>query len=233
MTEQEIMKILQNNYNNFIDIYGEDQIFFVSGLRFSIPQQELENNSIYPSICYIPTKDDIYFLKQNFLPKYSVDLRMLYNLLENINDNLSELFSSRYKIINPKYEKEFQELSEIMNSYFILSNNDKTIEQLKTFIKNFIDNIINNDNNNLDIFIKELTKTEIKALSLILSLTKNNEIETNISQLVEISAISRPVFNSLFYKIKQHRIAEVDNRGVKGTRIKFNNITELKNKIDN
>lgn len=231
--EQEIMKILQNNYDNLISFYGEDQVFFVSGLRFSIPQQDLQNQPILPAFCYIPTKDDFYFLQEKSLPQYSIDLRMLCNLLNTINDNTSELFSTRYKIINPKYEKDFQELSEIMNSYFLSSNPKKNIEQLKTFIKNFFDNIINNQNDNLDIFIKELTKTEIKALNLILSLTRDNEIETNISQLVEISAISRPVFNSLFYKIKQYKIAEVDNRGVKGTRIKFNNVTELKNKIDN
>lgn len=71
-------------------------------------------------------------------------------------------------------------------------------------------------------FQEKLTKTENEALKYILSEIKN-EGNISIVTLTELSGISRPVFSNLFLKLKQYRMAEIDNQGVKGTYIKILN----------
>lgn len=80
-------------------------------------------------------------------------------------------------------------------------------------------------------FIESLTKSELMAYSTI---TEEIGYEGTIviSKLVKESGISRPVYNNLLAKMKEHRVAEVSNMGVKGTYI---NITqpELKANLKN
>lgn len=75
-------------------------------------------------------------------------------------------------------------------------------------------------------FMKVLTNTEIKAYY---SIVKEIGAEGNItiSKLIEKNAISRPVYNNLISKLKEHNIASVVNMGMKGTYIKILQ-TELK-----
>lgn len=80
-------------------------------------------------------------------------------------------------------------------------------------------------------FIKSLTKSELMAYCTI---TEEIGYEGTIviSKLVKESGISRPVYNNLLAKMKEHRVAEISNMGVKGTYI---NITqpELKANLKN
>jgi hypothetical protein len=77
-------------------------------------------------------------------------------------------------------------------------------------------NISHND------FLESLTNGEKDALKVIVK-QLGGDIEGNISisQLVQISSISRPVFNNLLQKMKNSYVAEIDNQGVKGTYIKI------------
>ncbi|MGN0992819.1 MAG: hypothetical protein ACI4PE_02735 [Bacilli bacterium] len=71
-------------------------------------------------------------------------------------------------------------------------------------------------------FTTLLTKTENKALEIILNeLESGYEGNISISNLTENSNISRPVFTKLLQKMKDYKIAEIENQGVKGTYIKI------------
>lgn len=71
-------------------------------------------------------------------------------------------------------------------------------------------------------FLESLTATEEQALDVILeNLEDGYEGNVSISQLTTLSGISRPVFKNVLQKMKDNLIAEVDNRGVKGTYVKI------------
>lgn len=69
-------------------------------------------------------------------------------------------------------------------------------------------------------FFKQLTNAETKAYY---SIIKEIGAEGNItiSKLVEKNNISRPVYNNLMTKLKEHNVASVVNMGMKGTYIKI------------
>jgi hypothetical protein len=77
-------------------------------------------------------------------------------------------------------------------------------------------------------FYSHLTNAEIKAYR---SIIKNIHEEGNItiSKLVETNSISRPVYNNLLNKMKEDKVAEVLNMGMRGTYIK---ITEPELKVE-
>lgn len=71
-------------------------------------------------------------------------------------------------------------------------------------------------------FKRKLTELELQALSVILdNLADKYEGIISVSQLVNASGISRPVFKSVLDKMKTNLIAEWENKGVKGTYIKI------------
>lgn len=71
-------------------------------------------------------------------------------------------------------------------------------------------------------FLENLTTTEEQALDVILeNLEDGYEGNVSISQLTASSGISRPVFKNVLQKMKNNLIAEIDNRGVKGTYVKI------------
>lgn len=74
----------------------------------------------------------------------------------------------------------------------------------------------------IDNFETLLTKTELQAFKMILDQLENGiEGDISISQLTNSSTISRPVFKNTIQKMKDNKIAEIENRGVKGTHIKI------------
>ena len=97
-------------------------------------------------------------------------------------------------------------------------------------------NIVNNSfdvPSNEQELINILTKTEIRILNNIINeFNENSEGDIRVSYHSEVWNISTSVFRTLFYKLKEYKVAEIDSRGVKGTHIKFHNIKTLKTLID-
>ncbi len=94
--------------------------------------------------------------------------------------------------------------------------NQGVIEILK---QSFVEDLSQSTMSKAD-FMKQLTNAEERAYY---SIVKNIGAEGNItiSKLVEQNSISRPVYNNLINKMKEHNIAKVSNQGVKGTYIKI------------
>lgn len=75
-------------------------------------------------------------------------------------------------------------------------------------------------------FFSHLTNAEIRAYYSIIRQI-HAEGNVTISKLVQANSISRPVYNNLLTKMKEHNIAEISNMGAKGTYIRINQ-AELK-----
>lgn len=71
-------------------------------------------------------------------------------------------------------------------------------------------------------FTEFLTENEKQALNTILqNINNGHEGTVSISQLTLASGISRPVFKNVLDKMKDNLIAEIENRGAKGTYVKI------------
>lgn len=87
------------------------------------------------------------------------------------------------------------------------------------------------NNISVDSFISCLTQTEKIAFKNIIFILSDGIDVISISQIVEDTGISRPVYKNLLLKMENNKIAEITNLGVKGTKIKLLtniNIEEIK-----
>lgn len=66
-------------------------------------------------------------------------------------------------------------------------------------------------------FLKSLTTKEKQALDALVDTLDNGEGNISLVKMTEKAGISRPVFMGLIQKMKDHKVAEIKNMGVKGT----------------
>jgi hypothetical protein len=148
-----------------------------------------------------------YFLWQILEHKVVPNMEQLRAELMELNTRIRELPNNQNKEAGDKILKDcLQEVMKVALSY---------------------------DTSDIEKFSEELTATEYRALQLLVKDFDTNEKDVSISQLIDKTNISRPVYTSLFYKLKESKIAEIDNRGVKGTHINFNNMNEIRKLFDN
>ena len=181
------------------------------------------------SACYLPTEEELY----NITPHADlIDIRNVISLALDKNNILLDTILTPHKIINPKYEQYIDNEFFTYLKLIFLDNDEVVIKKLKNIIKNLIQ--INFETNSQEQeLINILTKTELKVLELIIKdFNNSNEGDIKVSQKTEEYNISTSVFRTLFYKLKEYGVAAIDSRGVKGTHIIFNNITNLKSLID-
>lgn len=221
---------LQEQYKKFCNKYGEDRILWIA----VVP----DCNGINPNLtidtpvtaCYLPTEEELYNI--NIYDNKIIDIRTLISTAIDIKTSLFNSILSPYKIINPKYKEYINDEFFTYLKIIILDNDEIIINKMKNIIKNIIQININNISQEQEI-INILTKTELKVLSLIIKdFNGLNEGNIKVSQATEYYKISTSVFRTLFYKLKEYGVAEIDSRGVNGTHIAFKNISTLKNLLD-
>ena len=66
-------------------------------------------------------------------------------------------------------------------------------------------------------FLKCLTSKEKIALDSLINYLDDGEGNVSIVKMIEVAGVSRPVFMGLIQKMKDHKVAEIKNMGVKGT----------------
>lgn len=134
----------------------------------------------------------------------------LEDLIEAANNSLIR--------INPSYQRAFDNLlfayqnyesSSFIKSYLRLIEQGTRIKEIKE-----------QETSNVNIE-KLLSKTEQKAFSELKNYLPQDEGSVSISQLCFDTKISRPVYKSLFQKLKECGLIEIKNQGVNGTYIKF------------
>lgn len=111
-----------------------------------------------------------------------------------------------------------------------------TREERKQALVDFVANMINladEEQTKEEQFLQDLTSSEHKALISILKESKEGDYYLSISNLIASYHISRPAYTSLLNKIKDFKIATVENRGTKGTYINFFNKEYLNTLLEN
>ena len=215
---------LQKQYKNFCNQYGEDRILWVAvapGYEDIIPDSLI---TIPATACYLPIEEELYNIKFH---KNIIDIRNLVDSALNIKSALFNSILSPYKIINPKYKNIINDEFFTYLKIIIIDNDEIIVNKVKNIIKDFIINNINQKSKEQEI-LKILTKTELKVLKYIIKdFNQQSEGDIKVNQATEQYNISTSVFRTLFYKLKEYQIAEIDSRGVKGTHITFKNITTL------
>lgn len=196
-----------------------------------------DNNDVKIYLYYIPSIDDICFQKNindiNNLKIENItffDIRKILMYYQEDRHIFESLFS-KYHLINPKYQEIYNKYFKrekivggkkvgkdwiIKDGYYIsLTNIRKGILEL---VENSI--VINPiKTNNIE---EKFTKTEEKALNVILNeLGEKKEGNISISNLIEKSKISRPVFKNTLLKLEKNELAKIDNQGTKGTYVRF------------
>lgn len=235
VTDIEIKEILNDalmtkiiNKNLIFGVFTYDKVNY----GFAKDEKDVK---IY--LYYIPSIDDICFQKNiNDINNLKVDNITFIDIRKILmyyqeNKNIFESLFSNYYLINSKYEEIYnkyfkkEEITSgkkvgkdwiIKDGYFItLTNIRKGILEL---VENSI--VVNPiKTNNVE---EKFTKTEEKALNVILNeLGEKREGNISISNLIEKSKISRPVFKNTFLKLEKNELAKIDNQGTKGTYVRF------------
>lgn len=235
VTDIEIKEILNDalmtkiiNKNLIFGVFTYDKVNY----GFAKDEKDVK---IY--LYYIPSIDDICFQKNiNDINNLKVDNITFIDIRKILmyyqeNKNIFESLFSNYYLINSKYEEIYNKYFKkekitsgkkvgkdwiIKDGYFItLTNIRKGILEL---VENSI--VINPiKTNNVE---EKFTKTEEKALNVILNeLGEKREGNISISNLIEKSKISRPVFKNTLLKLEKNELAKIDNQGTKGTYVRF------------
>ena len=223
--KQEIMNKIQEQYNKLCQEYEENQILWVAAIGPKIFNLNSEID-INIAACILPTEEELYNTYPNIVLNTSYfkvennifDIRLLTYAIINKIPVCTEMILSPYKIINPKYEELLNKKLFINKELLYLSDNDNILKELQKNIKTIIQSSFELPSQEQEL-INILTKTEIKG---------EKEGDIKVSSATNVYKVSTVVFRTLFYKLKDYRVAEIDSRGVKGTHIKFNNIKKLK-----
>ena len=202
------MSKIQDVYDKIYEKYGGDRIVFATRTE--------------PIMIFIlPSKEELYTATDNiYLEQGVIDFRNLLNFSTIYGFNAlfkNAIFNIKYKNLLLK-DIICDDREEIAAAYAI-TNKQHLKENMINIFQFYLDIKTVVEPEALSI---KLTKTEKKALYYILQEFKDkNEGDISILQLTERSNISRPIFISLFYKLRDSRLAEIDSRGVKGTHIIF------------
>lgn len=136
--------------------------------------------------------------------------RHLEDLIEAANNSLIKINPSyQHAFDNLLYAYQNHERSSFIKSYLRLMEQGTHIKEIKE-----------QGTSNISIE-KLLSKTEQKAFSELENYLPQGEGSVSISQLCFDTKISRPVYKSLFQKLKECGLIEIKNQGVNGTYIKF------------
>ena len=176
-------------------------------------------------LCYIPTEDELYNLTfEEFGGLTTLDIRYFISVCKSNDKSL--FFDSSIKI-NPKY---YDCVFEILNNNFALIINDKNkIIKIKEKIKEVILISIDTSRGNEEEFINSLSEHELEALKRMVELFDCTDFYISVNKETQETNISSSAYRSLFYKLKENKIATVESAGVKGTHVIFHSFTKLKN----
>ena len=176
-------------------------------------------------LCYIPTEDELYNLTfEEFGGLTALDIRYFISICKNNDKSL--FFDASIKI-NPKY---YDCVFEILNNNFALIINDKNkIIKIKEKIKEVILMSIDTSRGNEEEFINSLNEHELEALRHMIKLFNCTDFYISVNKETQETNISSSAYRSLFYKLKENKIATVESAGVKGTHVIFHSFTKIKN----
>lgn len=221
---------IEKYYNDLKEEIGEEKILWVAEVGPKIFNPDIESES-QVAACILPSEEELYTTYPQ--TKGNVfDIRLLVNGVQSRSSAWIGLILSPYKVVNDKYKDVLQKNLFEYRELICLIKGQDIIDRLKQGIKEIILFSLNSISKEEEL-LKILTKTEKRILlNIIKDFNDNKEGDIKVSQVTERYNASTAVFRTLFYKLKDYRVAEIDSRGVKGTHIKFNNVRKIKELID-
>lgn len=152
--------------------------------------------------------------------RIACDLFLNGSSLENCI-NLKKDYHINYlqQILNGNIIPSFEELELSFNELSAKSKEYCSNEETKELMKEILFALYTIGLTKKRDFKILLTNNEQKAFDIIKEQIKSGNGYVSISQLTENSTISRPVFKNVLQKMKDSKVAEVTNKGVKGTYI--------------
>ena len=150
-----------------------------------------------------------------------LDFRLISDLLcEGNSPIITILFTPHYQI-SPTYQKLFSKLKSEFSTFKMIDlKNGNHLNLYAEWAAKVFDHYLQFRDGVQSKIFDSLTKTEEKALIYILESIGDEGI-LSISQAIQGSGISRPVFTGLLDKLDRYKAAEIKNMGVKGTYINF------------
>jgi hypothetical protein len=236
LTNSEIWERVQNDNKDLLKYYSSNLILgtFVLGKanfgKASDSKDITTVSIIFPTIENLATNGG--YIRHGSYNKQGgriehIDFRDLFDYFNKCEENYSEILFTEFFVINPMYKKTFEKIQFKLNlSYeqrreailqFEMADNT---EMLAEGLTNLFSQYLSFRDGVQEQLFTALTKTEEKALIFVLE-TIGEEGNISISEAINRSGISRPVFTSLFDKLDRYKGAEIKNQGVKGTYINF------------
>lgn len=219
-TKEEINAQVEQDYQNSLKALGEIRLLGVFHLGPNLETITLFFPTIKDMAINCPPLNALLIESKDYSNRW-IDFRLVADLLCTIPDYIGGIFVTDSFKLSPIYQKLFlkirKEICDMKVRDWVDGNHLNFIadrwEQLFEHYFQFRDGV------QMQIF-DSLTKTEERALIYILE-TIGEEGIVSISQAIQGSGISRPVFTSLLDKLNHYRAAEIKNMGVKGTYINF------------
>lgn len=150
-----------------------------------------------------------------------LDFRLISDVIFEEHSSIAALFFTPHYQISPTYQKLYSKLrSELSSLKMIDLKNGNHLNTYSEWAGKAFDHYLQFRDGVQDKIFSSLTKTEEKALIFVLE-TIGDEGILSISQAIQESGISRPVFTGLLDKLDRYKGAEIKNMGVKGTYINF------------
>lgn len=161
------------------------------------------NNEIYLD-CIAPTGEDYTFLRElKFgLNELSQNAEAKLALASTLEQKVYDLIAMYPNLDSPLHETAAAALNNGVVEIIKFSQQDPVVCVTK------------------EEFFKKITNAEQRAYySIVKEIGTEGEIA--ISKLIKKNAISRPVYTNLIIKLKEYGVAEVANKGIKGTYLKI------------
>ena len=177
--------------------------------------RELDNDKISTMAFKFPSYEDLccsdpYIEEQKIIEGnvvHVVDMRTFAYKDSYLPNSIFRIYNPAYPEINPR-ENAKTEIADLFTKFY-------NFEKMQ----------------NIDIY-STLTKTERAAARAIYN-EIGSEGDISVSKLIQVTGISRPVFNSLLNTLASTHCAEIDAHGVKGTHIKIISPTLLEHLSQN
>lgn len=230
LTQQEIRNIIDTDFKTALQQYGEGRLLgvFLFGKANIEPIYSIKE--VETVTVFFPSIQDIALglpISNTWVERIGggrtlrVDIRSIASLIQDENQHIEDILFTKYYQLSSAYQKLFSKCKEYFNS--VGANSWYPITANGSFAKwwaALFEQYFQYCDGTQEKLFNSLTKTEERALIYLLERIGEEGV-ISISEVIQDSKISRPIFNSLLEKLDRYRGAEVKNRGVKGTSIRF------------
>lgn len=226
LTNSEIWARVEEDYKQLERDFPNSRIlctFAIGDVNYNMAQKSSDIQTvsvIFPTIENIALNGG-YIRNANYHKnggkRYVIDFRELYNNIIFDFPECAELLSTQFLIVNSLYKKVCDRLPHVLPEEYEINDSKDLISE---GLLNIFNQYLTMRDGIQEKLFSSLTKTEEKALIFVLE-TIGEEGNISISEAINRSGISRPVFTSLFDKLDRYKGAEIKNQGVKGTYINF------------